>query len=1717
MKRFVSVILTVAMLFTMFTFPVNVGAQQSDWVTLCDDDYNYPSSTVIGTSYGDSLPYKKVSSESQFTPSFSTFGGVNIIKMEYDNATKVNDHKEVRHKFSDTAITEGLIEHRFSVYFPSNVANGSGGTYNSNGATIWEGISNGSTDLVALQFSLSASGYANLTYYGSGYGVSGSVAKNIPFDKWISITTYANINTKTSSTSVSWDGTVQGQCTDVPWNSTSYNPTKLRHYIQKNAVNTLYYISDESVRHLSTQGMANADLNSLSVPSNPESDFTVATTGSVYGNTITWSSSSDALVVNGGNITLGDVANDTEVTLTASITIGGNTYTKNFTVTVPANADSDEASVLNETFDYTPGTAITSKTATNDMPWYIQASDTNNFTASIANDGTDNSLSMSVPSTITDTSNHKSVQRDFSDGSLEGIVNYSFKVKAPVQSGINTSANLWVSVTDSGKCEMTTITHQIRGEKLYAQHVPCTVAASGSSYKEAAVGSGLTFAGGTELTYKISINVNSHTYVLTVTDGVQTYTSEECIIRNYKRGLAGYTGIPAGIRVFFERSNTSALAYVDDIVVTNITSQKMADADFEELVVPSNPTEDFTVASVGSVYGSPITWSSSSAALIVDGTSVALNPQGTAVNAVLTATISLGDKSYTKDFTVTVPKNNDVTGHLNEEFNYTLDTAIGTSTTATMPWKIVSSDSTNFGAVIAGDASNKYLKFSTNSVLNETSNHKSIQRVINAGGVGGIVNYSISVFAPSGVDNGAGGTYNSGGHNLWVSLTDTANREMLTTTAIISGGAVSVQHVPDVTTSGGSYKEAAVKAPITFGMNKWITFDVTLDVAANTYVLSVTDGTQTHTFDKAVVRNLNRGYADYTGIPANIRIFGERGHANTLCYIDNIVVDELSYKYVAKFDAELITVPSQPVVDFTLPVEGGKYGSSITWSSNSAALSVDALGNVTVNPQNTDTTVTLTAAVVNGTHTETKTFEVLVKNEEYLAKEVLNYIMNNLTFKDISGVKEYYVTGDFTPVVNNLPSGVSATFTTNNAAITMNNGVAKVTRGANDTNVNFTVTLTDSNSYSVSKTFDVLVHGNGTVMNHIGFDDETYKDKTISTVPGWSGYDGTVGTDVTGATAFVRFDGDDGHLDTQRYRSYNTNQYSLTNLDSEAIGDAVLQFRAKFTGDENFWWVFYVSGDYVNENGVTEKNQVIAQFSFDTKHFELGQHPSGINGPTPAAAFDSLYEGELPFDRWFNFRTVFHTDDSTYDLYIDDTKITSAPIKAYLYADGKKISRINGIQVGASRNFEWAGNYAVDDIMVRCLADDATLLEKVAQNLAIGGSNIMFDMNLPKTAAFESTVTWSSKNGLVDKDGKVTRGFGLGSDPETLTATVTRNGTSIQKAFDINVIRQPYYETEQVVFTDKDGNDSLVPTPGGKIKNISILENKAVAGAKVYVGVYDIDSLVTAKVYNAADGDIEINYTLPNEDDLTVKAFVWNGDLEPIAHEYAVSTKPKKNFTIYVAGDSICATTNKAANHDPATTQYGWGEVVGQLFDDSYVAVDNHAMGGRSSRSFIDEGRLQNIIEKIQPGDYLFIKFGHNDQKPAEPEKYTTLGEDGTYRKYLQMYVDAARDKGAIPVLVTSIYRRRFSDGVSEDTQCGYPEEMKAYAQTVNVPVIDLHQKTGAWLTQIGETESAKYYMTHAGDNTHLTYNGVVELNRMAKEEMVKLGLPINTYFAQNQ
>lgn len=1380
-------------------------------------------------------------------------------------------------------------------------------------------------------------------------------------------------------------------------------------------------------------------------------------------------------------------------------------------VVIPANAQentTDWATVIDDDFNYDSSTVIT--TAYTDALPYKKDGDSNFNPGFLSYDGV-NALKLQYDSSTKPTAHQNVYTKLSSSGLKDGIIEYKYSINIPKNAAntlggtYNTSKTyIWESLSN-GSSDVFTLRFIVDPSSAIS------VGYVANNEANANITTKMPFD--TWATITAYLDTHSRTFKFNVAwNGTVQATSETFEWRNNSKG-----NYPTDIHHYIQKTMPNVLYYLSDLSVKTLSSQNVAKAEFDAITVPSNPTQDFTVPVIGSVYGSAINWASNSAALTVSGANVTLNPQGSVTNATLTASVVRNGNTYTRDFVVTVPRDSGIANIAFEDFEYGAGATIGTSTTQTMPWYVQNSNLSNFTPSIGGDANNNYLQLAVNPTLTDISNHKSVQRMFYTDGADGIVNYSLKVYIPSGVDNGAEGTYNTGGHNLWISLIDSGNREMLTYTAIIKNGAITIQHVPTTTVEGGSYAETGVKSSFTFKTDKWITFNATVDVSEHSYVFTATDGTNTFTSDKSTIRNYQNGLSGYTGKPAGVRVFVEKSHANTLGYVDDIVMDVMNYKYAAQKDIEKIAVPEMPVVDFTLPVIGEEYGSTISWASNSDALAVDASGNATLNPQAADTSVTLTATITKGSYTTTQTYSVTVKNKSYIAQEAMKVIIENITFKDISGYKEYYIKDNFTPSLD-LPDGVSATYSSNSSALVIENGTAKLVRGAGDTNVDFTVTLTDVDGNSVSKTFDVLVPGNGILVYEQGFDDASLKDKTVSNISGWSVGSESTDTSVTGTTSYIRNHDGDGYLDTQRYRAYTANQYAYTNINREVTGDAVLQFRTKFTGDEDYWWVFYVNGKYINADGSVTSDTAIAQFSFDTIHKALGVgYKSGINGPTPDATFDSLYEGELPFDEWFNFRAVFHTEDCTYDLYINDTKLTSSPIKTYNLVDGTRLVKLTGLNIGASRGFEWTGNYYVDDISVRSLAEDEVFLQKAKENLALSGSNIMFDMTLPQTAGFDTTVSWASKNGYINAQGKVSRPYGLGNAPETLTATIERNGSTVTKDFALEVVKQPYYEIEHLVFDDGAGKEVLAPVPGGTLKSISVLQNQEVANAKIYVGIYNINSLVTVKEYNVADGDVEINYTLPNVDDLTVKAFVWNSVFAPVAYEYAVSTKPKDDFTIYVAGDSICATTNKAANHDPATTQYGWGEVVGQLFDDSYVTVENHAVGGRSSRSFIDEGRLQNIIDKIQPGDYLFVKFGHNDQKPAEPEKYTTLGENGTYRKYLQMYVDAARDKGAIPVMVTSIYRRRFSDGVSQDTQCGYPEEMKAYAATVNVPVIDLHQKTGAWLTKIGETESAKYFMTHAGDNTHLTYYGAVELNRLAKEEMVKLGLSINTYFAENQ
>src|SRR5688572_2226078 len=121
--------------------------------------------------------------------------------------------------------------------------------------------------------------------------------------------------------------------------------------------------------------------------------------------------------------------------------------------------------------------------------------------------------------------------------------------------------------------------------------------------------------------------------------------------------------------------------------------------------------------------------------------------------------------------------------------------------------------------------------------------------------------------------------------------------------------------------------------------------------------------------------------------------------------------------------------------------------------------------------------------------------------------------------------------------------------------------------------------------------------------------------------------------------------------------------------------------------------------------------------------------------------------------------------------------------------------------------------------------------------------------------------------------------------------------------------------------------------------------------------------------------------------------------------------------TIFLAGDSTMAT--KLAEKRPET---GWGEMLGQHFKNGKVQIDNRAANGRSTKTFISEGRWQSIIDDLKNGDYVFVQFGHNDSSKEKGERYTPP-ED--YRKNLERFIADVGAKGGHTVLFTPVMRRR--------------------------------------------------------------------------------------------
>lgn len=213
-------------------------------------------------------------------------------------------------------------------------------------------------------------------------------------------------------------------------------------------------------------------------------------------------------------------------------------------------------------------------------------------------------------------------------------------------------------------------------------------------------------------------------------------------------------------------------------------------------------------------------------------------------------------------------------------------------------------------------------------------------------------------------------------------------------------------------------------------------------------------------------------------------------------------------------------------------------------------------------------------------------------------------------------------------------------------------------------------------------------------------------------------------------------------------------------------------------------------------------------------------------------------------------------------------------------------------------------------------------------------------------------------------------------------------------------------------------------------------------------------------------------------------------------------------MTIYVCGDST------AASYKPEEAPItGWGQVLSEFLPG--VRVENRGMGGRSTKSFLADGRLQRIEEEIQKGDLLLIQFTHNDTSDLvwrHTDPWTSFYHN------LEIYVDTAMLHGARPVLMTPICRRYWRDGKLLESHGEYPDVIRVLAAQRNVPLIDVYEQGIRLIREMGDEESKKLYLHTAPgiypaypngstDDTHTQRAGALFYARLIAEGLRNLGL----------
>ncbi len=225
---------------------------------------------------------------------------------------------------------------------------------------------------------------------------------------------------------------------------------------------------------------------------------------------------------------------------------------------------------------------------------------------------------------------------------------------------------------------------------------------------------------------------------------------------------------------------------------------------------------------------------------------------------------------------------------------------------------------------------------------------------------------------------------------------------------------------------------------------------------------------------------------------------------------------------------------------------------------------------------------------------------------------------------------------------------------------------------------------------------------------------------------------------------------------------------------------------------------------------------------------------------------------------------------------------------------------------------------------------------------------------------------------------------------------------------------------------------------------------------------------------------------------------------------------PEKKVTIFLVGDSTMA--NKPLEENP---ERGWGMYFPKYLTGD-VEVQNHAVNGRSTKSFINEHRWDTVMSRLKPGDFVLIQFGHNDQKVDDSNR--SAPAHSLYKDNLTRFVNDVRNRGGFPVLITPVMRRKFdAEGKFVDQHGDYPAVVKEIAAMMNVFLIDLHRSSEELIVKEGVKGSRRFFLNipanhfknYKGkeeDNTHFSDYGAASVASLVCADIKKQGMPIARY-----